>query len=112
MNTSRTVRSLRKEYALSQTELAELLATSQTIISRIEAGDDVASIETVLALQVVFDVEPRMLFHPRYRRVEDAVMRRALKLDRRVAGKADSASRKKRELLSAMVNRANPSSTV
>jgi transcriptional regulator with XRE-family HTH domain len=108
MTTIRTVRLLRKAFALTQGELADLLAISQTIVSRIEAGEEPPTLETALALQVLFDVEPRLLFHRRYLRIEDAVMQRAAQLDQRIAGKADAASLKKQELLASVVKRARP----
>lgn len=108
MTTIRTVRSLRKECALTQKELADLLAISQTSISRIEADEEPAALETALGLQVVFDIQPRLLFHRRYRKVEDAVMRRAAKLDQHVASRTDPTSVRKQRLLTAMVKRARP----
>lgn len=106
MTTIRTVRSLRKEFALTQDELADLLSISQTAISRIEGDTEPASLDTALGLQVVFDFEPRLLFHRRYGKIEDAVMRRAAKLDRRVAVQGDPKSLKNQRLLAGMVKRA------
>lgn len=112
MTTIRTIRSLRKEFALTQSELADLLAISQTNVSRIEGDEEPAALEAALGLQVLFNVEPRLLFNRRYRKVEDAVMRRAAQLDRRVAQRTDLASVKKQRLLAAVVKRARPTTGV
>lgn len=102
------VRQTRKRFALSQGELADLLSLSQGEISRLEVDRHVARLETVFALQILFDVEPRDLFPRRYAKVEEVVMRRASKLDRRLRGKSDAASLKKKRLLAAMVKRVQP----
>lgn len=112
MTTIRTLRSLRKEFALTQSELAGLLAVSQTVVSRIEGDEEPAALETALCLQVIFDVEPHRLFHRRYGRVEDAVMRRAAELDQFLAGRTDLHSARKQRLLAAMVRRARPAKGV
>lgn len=102
------VRLTRKRFALSQGELADLLALSQGEISRLEDDRHVAGLETVFALQILFDVEPRDLFPRRYAKAEEAVMRRASKLDRLLQGKTDAASLKKQRMLAAMVKRVKP----
>jgi len=92
---------LLKRSAFTQGELAQLLAISQTRISRLEDGHP--SLGTALALQVVFDVEPRLVFPQLYEQVEDAVMRRAAELDKRLAGKNDPKSLRKKASLARMV---------
>lgn len=108
MSHSQTVRLNRKRTALSQGDLADLLAISQTAISRLEGAAESTTLETALGLQVVFDLQPRLLFHRLYASVEEAVMARATKLDRQLRGKTDAASLKKQRLLGAMVKRAKP----
>ena len=66
------------------------------------------TLETTLALQVIFGAQPKLLFHERYASIEDAVMRRAAELERKIRGKTDLASLKKLELLESMVKRAQP----
>jgi transcriptional regulator with XRE-family HTH domain len=102
------VRQARKRFALSQGELADLLALSQGEISRLEDDRHVARLETVFALQILFGVEPRDMFPRRYAEAFDAVMRRASKLDQALRDKTDAASLKKKRLLSAIVDRAEP----
>ena len=102
------VRWNRKRFALSQGELGLLLALTQGEISKLEEDRRSTKLETAFGLQVVFDVQPRDLFVRRYFRVEEAVMRRASRLDRLLRGRKDAASLKKQRLLAAMVQRAKP----
>jgi len=102
------VRLNRKRFALSQGELAGLLALTQGEISKLEEDRRSTKLETAFALQVVFGVQPRDMFVRRYDKVEEAVMRRASRLDRTLQGKTDAASIKKQRLLAAMVQRAKP----
>ncbi len=100
----------RKDTALSQGELADLLAISQSAISRLEDGSDPPTLEIALGLQVIFDMSPRQMFAAFYTKVEDAVMAQAAKLDRKIRGKTDAASLKKQRLLTSMVKRATSNS--
>lgn len=102
------VRTLRKRFALSQGELANLLALSQGEISRLEDDRHVARLETVFALQILFDTEPSKLFPRHYTTTEEAVMRRASRLDLALRGRTDAASLKKKGLLAALVSRVQP----
>lgn len=101
---------LRRKHALTQNELAALLGISQKAVSRLE---DATSgnichlrLETAFALQVVFGKPPGQLFSHLFEEVEDAVMGRALALDRSLNGRSDRATEHKRALLTDMVRRA------
>ena len=98
----------RKRSALTQGELAHLLAISQSAISRLEETGiaSTLSLETILGLQVVFGHAPRVLFSELYSQVEDAVMTRAAELDLSLREKSDPESMRKKQLLDAMVKRA------
>lgn len=75
----------RKRSGLSQDELALLLGcTSGSKISRYERSCRVPSLDTVIALEVVFGEPARELFGGRYERVRRDVRRRAQRLSRRV----------------------------
>ena len=102
------VRLNRKRFALSQGELGLLLALTQGEVSRLEEDRRSTKLETAFALQVVFDVQPRDMFVRRYAKVEEAVMRRASRLDLALRGRKDAASAKKRRLLAELVRRAKP----
>lgn len=109
MNKIHLIRAQRRHFALSQGELGELLALSQGEISRLEENRRSVNLETALALQVIFDIEPRVVFADRYAAAEDRVMRRAARLDDKLRGRTDRGSQRKLELLRAMARRAKHS---
>jgi transcriptional regulator with XRE-family HTH domain len=100
------LRRLRGRWMLSQGELAELLDISQERVSRYENGGEYPSLSVALAYQVVFGRAPRTCFFAIYTAVEEAVITRAAVLDRTITGKRDAISRKKRQLLEGMMERA------
>lgn len=100
------LRRLRVRWMLSQAELAELLDISQARISRYEKGEEHPTLGVALSLQVVFGSGPRAVFSGLYASVEEATMRRAAELERRLADGSDFATIKKRQLLESMVARA------
>jgi len=106
MPTLRSVKFYRKHYALTQDELAGLLAYSQTGISRLESDPDAGTLDTAFALQVLFGLPPSQVYWKVYQEVEEAVMARAAALDESVRDKADPDSRCKQQLLIDMVDRA------
>jgi DNA-binding XRE family transcriptional regulator len=106
MSNLRSVRFYRKHYALTQDELARLLAVSQTVVSRLESDPDAGTLETALALQVLFGLPPAQVFWRLYQAVEEAVMARAVVLDQELRDKSDPDSLRKQQLLSDMVDRA------
>jgi len=101
---------LRRKHALTQTELADLIGISQTLVGRLEDATSgkvyTLRLETAFALQVVFGKRPGQLFLPLFEEVEEAVMGRAAALDRALDGRTDSAAEHKRALLMEMVRRA------
>jgi len=90
---------------MNQGEVAHLVGVSRSMISRYENGMLPPGARSILALEVVFGRCGRHLFPHVYADVQDAVMRRAVKLDRSLQGRADAVSERKRELLSEMVRR-------
>ena len=99
---------LRKHWALSQDELADLLGISQAHVCRIEGSDaaKAAKLETALGLQVVFGRAPKTLFSPLHEAIEESVMTRAAEFDLTLRDKHDPESLKKSQLLAAMLKRA------
>jgi hypothetical protein len=67
---------------------------------------EVPPLSTALAIQVIFDQEPRSVFHRTFEMIEEVVMERAARLERTLDGAADARSLKKRDLLDAMMARA------
>ena len=99
------VRRNRRQWSLSQEELARLLGISQTRVSRCESSEVAPEIEIALGLQVIFGRSPRALFPGLYGRIEEAVMAMAAEMDRQLEGKKDRISLRKRELLAHMSRR-------
>lgn len=106
MTHSQSVQSSRKGSALTQGEIAELLDVSQSTVSRLELDGSSAPLELALGLQVVFGVQLRVLFSKLYAEIEDAVMRRAAALDKKLRHMSDPASEKKKRHLASMSKRA------
>jgi DNA-binding XRE family transcriptional regulator len=106
MSYNANLRGLRARWCLSQDELADLLGIDRTRISRYEKNEEAPSLSTALGLQVVFNEQPRRLFHRTYELIEDAVMQRAADLERSLEDQGDYASTRKRHLLDAMMARA------
>lgn len=75
----------RKRSGLSQDEVAFLLGCkSGAKLSRYERGGRLPSLETAIALELVFGVDSRELFRGHHTRVYQRVRRRAQRLSRRV----------------------------
>lgn len=100
------VRRTRRRWALSQSELALLLGTSQSIVSRLEGGETIPDALLAFRLQAIFGHSPRALFPGLYGSAEDAVMANAARFDRSLGERQDYATQTKRRLLTSMAHRA------
>lgn len=100
------VRQKRKSWALRQVELARLLGIAESVLCRIERGLREPEFEVAVGLEIIFGEPISALFPGAFDIAEEAVMRRAVTLDRSIGGKNDESSRRKRELLSVMATRA------
>jgi transcriptional regulator with XRE-family HTH domain len=101
------LRSHRKEWGLSQEELAFLLGLeSATQVSRIEAARRNPGVEVALASEVLFGTPLRNIFPHLYVAVEEAVLRHASDLHDRLARDESIEAARKRELLSLALKRA------
>lgn len=95
------LRSNRKRLSLSQNEVAFLLGTrSGAKVSLYEGFDRVPSLETVLALEVIYQRSASELFGGLYQKVEQEVMARAKILSYRT-NQTDS----KRQMLTNIANK-------
>ena len=56
---------LRKEKGLTQAQLADLVGVSQAHISRLERGDDSASLKLIYDIASALNVQPSSLFEER-----------------------------------------------
>jgi transcriptional regulator with XRE-family HTH domain len=77
------MRAHRRAYRLHQDELAHLLGVTPTMIHRMEKGAraQLADVEAILGLEVVFGKSPSQIFTAFYAAVEEAVIRRAAALE-------------------------------
>jgi DNA-binding XRE family transcriptional regulator len=107
------VRTSRRRWGLTQTELAFLVgANSRTIITRVEGLKRQPFLATAFALEVVFGVSSFELFPNRFSEVEEAVLRRARELYEEAQGNPSRATRTKLDLLEIVLPRGkNRSST-
>lgn len=102
------VRTYRRRYALTAEELGFLMnLRGHSAIAQYESGERNPTLEGALALQVLFNQQPRQLFPGLYERVEDRVMRRVAKLLDCMEDKRDRRSLAKREFLEAIPGEAN-----
>ncbi len=101
------LRTLRKRWELTQKELSSLVPRCGRVrVSDVERGISVPNGRELLAYAIIFGIAPHDLF-PKYASdIEDAVMRGAAKLDRRLAEEDSPAASRKMELLDRMAKRA------
>jgi len=101
------VRTHRRRWALTQEEVAALLGfDSRTVISRIEQGERLPSLESALALEVLFGTAPRVMFPQFYAEVEETVMQRAYLLHEGLIQSTSPRQKRKCELLEDALHRA------
>lgn len=90
---------------LAQHEMAEILGTSQTAVSRIERGGDPPDGDCALSLSIVFGKPLNELFPARFEQVADALIARAARLDVRWAQQGTNTARRKQEWLRTIISR-------
>jgi transcriptional regulator with XRE-family HTH domain len=96
---------LRKQWALSQSELGHLVGVTGSAIGKYELRKRIPTRDVMLALEVVFGKPARVIFAAHYERIEDRVLRRASRLDKTIRAKTDPISLKKQKLLKDMADR-------
>jgi transcriptional regulator with XRE-family HTH domain len=102
------LRAHRKRWFLSQEELVHLVGhISTATLSRYEYGQQSPRADVLLGCEIVFGVPAKDLFPGLYQDLEDAIMRRAAKLDAALADQVDTPSIIKRALLREMTERAS-----
>lgn len=101
------VRTLRRSWAFTQEEIAVLLGfKDRSGISRIESGKRLPSLESTLALEVLFGVAPKQLFPDLYTETEEALLRRAYPLYEATLNTTTPSDMRKREALDEAMRRA------
>ena len=83
MSYTHELRVHRRTHRLNQDELAHLIGVSPSMIVRMEQGAraQLADVEAMLGLEVVFGKAPSQIFSAHFAAVEDAVMCRAAELE-------------------------------
>ncbi len=107
MITQTSVRRFRKSCRLSQYELAELLGVGQSSVSRIESGG-LPEPDVLIGLQVLFPEGLDALFPVHMQQIAEETITRAAELDRRLEGRHDRASVRKRAWLHDLMTRVTP----
>jgi len=97
----------RKRWKLSNQELAHLIGYCfKSTISRAERDNRPPTLKFALGCEVIFGKSASELFPSLYAEIEDAVMRRAAKLDERLRTDFSHEAEVKRYLISDMARRA------
>ena len=91
---------LRKEWDLSQEELAALLPRgSRNRVSDVESGKTEPNAEEILAYGLIFGLSPHRIFPEYVEKLEDSVMQAGHALYERLAGDTSPEADMKRRLL-------------
>jgi transcriptional regulator with XRE-family HTH domain len=100
------LKSHRRSWSLTQTELAELLGgISKSSISQYERLGRTPSAEVMFALELVFGEPSATLFPGLANPIARNVLRKATELQSKFAHRDDARSRRKRELLEKVITR-------
>ena len=92
------LRTLRREWGLTQQELAALLPkTKRMRVSLVERGKKPPKAAEILAYPLIFGLPPQRIFSRYSREIERAVVNRAAELGRELAD--EQATKRKHELL-------------
>jgi len=105
-STRQYLKTHRRLWALTQSELARLTGLSRQAISHYEQQMMLPSFEIALRLEIIFGKTPGHLFPALYERVEEAVMLEAAGLREALEGMRDATSQRKVDFLDAMMKRA------
>jgi transcriptional regulator with XRE-family HTH domain len=99
------LRTRRKEWSLTQRELASFTGSHRGRISKVELGKRPPSALEILAYSFMFDCKPQDVFPAHAEEVEDAVMAAAYRLSERVEDDESPKARRKNELIQGMLAR-------
>jgi len=102
------LRARRREWGLSQDELAELVGTHGSVISDYEREIHLISIRMLIAAELIFGVTGTDLFPALYRDIQEEVCIAAGRLYARLEGRTDPHSIKKMRLISGIPGRIKP----
>ena len=102
------LRARRREWGLSQDDLADLVGTNGSVISDYEREIHPISARLLIAAELIFGISGADLFPALYRQVEEDVCASAAGLYASLEGKDDPQSQKKRKLISQIPDRVRP----
>lgn len=101
------LRTLRRRWNLTQTEVAALLHKGdRNRVSLVERGLVPPNAEEILAYQMIFGSSAKSMFPRFHTEVEDRVMRATYRLRKRVEGRKSPEVRRKRQLTEQILARA------
>lgn len=95
----RRIAELRARAGLTQEAVAEHLGSSKVVISRIETGVDVPSVQRLIAIADLFDVELRQLFDGAPRPADDALGQEIAQIDALLRSRSVAEVRRVRKML-------------
>ena len=98
---------LRKQWGLSQPDIASLLGITGSALSRFENRSRRPNARLIVGAEVIFGHGAKDVFPAFYRDTERAIVNRARRQHTRLEHKADPASREKLRFLSEIIERAS-----
>jgi transcriptional regulator with XRE-family HTH domain len=99
--------SLRKQWGLSQPELAELLGIGVSALSRFEGLSRRPTVDLVVGAEVIFGYCAKDVFPGLYREIERKIVNRAKIMHKRLEAQNDPSLRDKLRLLDEIIDRAS-----
>ena len=103
------LRTLRREWGLSQEELASLIPRCRRHrVSRVERGLTAPNAAELLAYTLLFAAAPQKIFPDYVDGIQDAIMRGAGRLDLRLVNDESPSAARKREFLQQLSDRIAP----
>ena len=101
------LRTLRREWGLTQQELASLLPRGdRNRVSRVERGMDQPNAEEILSYRMIFGLTGQALFPTLHAETEETVMQGAYRLYKHLGRDRSPGALRKRELIDRMLARA------
>ena len=96
---------LRKQWGLSQPELADLLGVSPSALCKVETLARRPSVNLMLGAAVIFGHSVEEIFPAAYRDIEDAILKRACAEHKRLERQTDPTSIQRLRLLTEIIER-------